>query len=161
MNEHLLFLFAVRSPTCCRWHWGRWSWAPTSPPPPCGTAWLWSAPPSPTVDTTCPSCPPLNSTTSTTSSESTCPFSLLLFIFWTTVSLSFTVPSHLHRPIHKKALREILYILHGVWWIISHCASRPSLNNSYDNAKLLLNSHKVPCLCLVLLCLTWSLRKAA
>lgn len=44
-----------------------------------------------------------------------------------------SAPSH--------ALKEILYILHRVWWIISHCASRPSLNYSCDNAKLLLKMY--------------------
>lgn len=159
MNEHVLFLLAVRSPTCCRWQWGRCSWAPTWPPPPCGTAWLWSAPPSPTVDTTCPSCPLLNSTTSTTSGESTCPLSLLLFIFWTAVSLLFTVPSHPHRPTPWRKFFTFYTECGGSSVTVprGHHSTIHAITLSFCwRCTSLLNSHKVSCLSLVLICLTWS-----
>lgn len=76
--QTFVLLLCYSSPTCCLWSSGRWFWAPTSPPPACGTAWLWSAPQSPTVDTTFPSCLPQNSTTFTISGAST---SLFPFYF--------------------------------------------------------------------------------
>lgn len=60
------------------------------------------------------------------------------FIFYlTAVSLLFTVPSHPHRPTSWRKF----FTFYRVWWIISHCASRPSLNYSCDNAKLLLKMY--------------------
>lgn len=64
-----VFLHYCSSPTRCRFWSDQWSWAPTWPPPACGTAWLCSAPPSPTADTTCRCCHHPSSTTSTTSGE--------------------------------------------------------------------------------------------
>lgn len=81
-TQIFVLLLCCSSPTWCPWWSGQWSWAPMSPPPACGTAWLWPAPPSPTVDTTSPSCLPQNSMTFTISGVSTSLFSSSTFFFF-------------------------------------------------------------------------------
>lgn len=76
LNPHYFYSF----PTWCQQWLVPWSWAPMWPPPPSGTPWLWSAPPSPTVDTTSPSCLLQSSMTSTTSSQQYFKWDLVIFV---------------------------------------------------------------------------------